>query len=256
MVKATETRSHSSLVFGFFLLIVLALSGCGNNPSFTQDTRQVGSLGTGEIPGQADPATQVVAAQCEAAAAANQLQSVNQTLVFQDPGRSCDWGRNGNLGKRDQWHQGRIEQDQSVALPTGSTLCHVAFDFPQQKFRFDDHFWFAINDVIMASSLNYDDRFGVTNGFSLFDWSKLVGTHWDKQREGVWCLGGAQCDWPDTEEDGPINMNFRVGTYYAVTARDRTRTSHVFKFVTVGDNDASDCQHRPVSMNVTLRYIR
>jgi hypothetical protein len=132
----------------------------------------------------------------------------------------------------------------------------VKFDFPKQAFRFDDHFWFTFNDAILATSIDYRDRFGVTNGLSLFDWNKIVGTNWDSSREGVWCLAGAACNWPETDTEGTISMNFREGTYYAVTARDRSRTRHEFQFVTVGDNDSTDCQHRPVNMTATLQYVK
>ena len=252
------TNSARSIFVRLVLIAVplVVVSGCSNKASFTQDKTQTGSLGTTDLPGMNDPNTQAVAATCEEAARKGTMKSQSQPLHFPDPGQTCDWDKDGNLGKRDLWHQARIEQRLTVTLPTGSTLCHVAFDFPSQQFRFDDHFWFLFNDVIMASSLRYDDRFGVTNGLSLYNWSKLVGTNWDTSREGIWCLAGASCSWPKTDTDGRISMNFRTGTYYAVTARDRSRNVHEFSFVTVGDNDATDCQHKPVDVNATLQYVQ
>lgn len=248
--------NHRNLNLLFAVILSTGLTGCANKMSFSQDESTSAAAQTDDLPGVDDPATQAVAATCADAESRGLMQSYSQSLRFEDPGQVCNWENDGNLGRRDQWHQGRIEQKLAVNLPAGSTLCHVKLDFPQQRFRFDDHFWFTFNDVILAASLDYRDRFGVTNGLSLFSWSKIVGTFWDASREGVWCLAGASCAWPKTDTEGSISMNFRNGTYYAVTARDRARTQHEFSFVTVGDNDSTDCQHRPVSLNVTLQYVR
>lgn len=247
------------------LIAVVAFSssmGCGNKMSFQQqDSKGANAAldnneGDEPLPGEDDPATHEVASTCETAATAGRLLEMSTPLAFPDPGRVCAWETDGNLAKRDQYHQGRIQQKIAIDLPAGSTLCHVKFEFQKQAFRFDDHFWLTFNDVILASSINYSDRFGVTNGLSLFDWGKIVGTHWDASREGVHCLAGAACSWPKTDTEGTITMDFRTGTYYAVTARDRTRTRHEFQMVTVGDNDSTDCQHRPVNMNATLVYVK
>ncbi|CAN5689942.1 hypothetical protein BH10BDE1_BH10BDE1_01180 [soil metagenome] len=255
--------SKNHLKMMMLAISVIALSACSNNMGFSQDAKIAGALGadglpadTGELPGANDPGTQEVANECAAAEASGRLLEQTASLNFPDPGHACLWNQDGNLGKRDQWHQGRIEQPLNVTLPAGSTLCHVKFEFTKQKFRFDDHFWFTFNDVIMATSIDYRDRFGVTNGLSLFNWPKLVGTEWFPSREKVWCLAGAACSWPKTDTDGTIQMNFREGTYYAVTARDRARNVHTFSFITVGDNDSSDCQHKPVDMTATLQYVR
>lgn len=256
-------NSKTQLFLAASIAASLTSTGCSNKMSFSQDSKSATAVGEGglppdtsELPGADDPTTQEVANECAAAEAGGRLLTQTATLDFPDPGHACLWNEDGNLGKRDQWHQGRIEQPLSVTLPQGSTLCHVKFDFIKQKFRFDDHFWFTFNDVIMAASIDYRDRFGVTNGLSLFSWPKLVGTEWDASREKVWCLGGATCAWPKTDTEGTIQMDFRTGTYYAVTARDRSRNVHTFSFITVGDNDSTDCQHRPVGMTATLTYVR
>lgn len=242
------------------LAMLLLLAGCQNGATFEKmpDSTYLTLNGDSNVPlpGVDDPATQVVATLCEQAEANGTLQEQTQVLNFADPGKTCAWNTDGNLGKRDQWHQARTEQKLTVPLPAGSTLCHIKFDFQTQQFRFDDHFWFTFNDVVLAASINYSDRLGVTNGLSLFDWKKLVGTKWDNSREGVWCLAGAACSWPKTDTDGKISMNFREGTYYAVSARDRARTQHTFSFITVGDNDDTDCQHKPVTALATLQFVK
>ncbi len=257
----------------FAILVAVAVMGtslgCSNKMSFEQDSaKALGDTGNGanggfdndltddDLPGRNDPGTQIIASTCEAAQAAGTLRELSTPLAFPDPGRACAWNTDGNLGRRDQYHQGRIQQSIAIDLPAGSTLCHVRFDFQRQAFRFDDHFWLTFNGVILAASINYNDRFGKTNGLTIFDWGKIVGTNWDDNREGVHCLAGAACDWPRTDTEGTISMNFRTGTYYAVTARDRARTRHEFSFITVGDNDGTDCQHRPVNLNATLQYVQ
>jgi hypothetical protein len=239
---------------------LLILAGCQNGASFEQapgsNYLSLDADPTVPLPGTGDSATQQVATLCEQAEAKGTLLNQTEILTFADPGKACAWGVDGNLSPRDQWHQARTEQKLNVQLPAGATLCHMKFDFKSQPFRFDDHFWFTFDDVILASSIDYSDRFGVTNGLSLFDWSKIVGTRWDTSREGVWCMAGAACSWPKTDTDGKINMDFRDGSYYAVSARDRARTQHSFSFVTVGDNDSTDCQHLPVTTTVTLQYVK
>jgi hypothetical protein len=179
-----------------------------------------------------------------------------------DPKLTCAWSQGGNLGLLDGHFQARVEQNVEFDLPVGSKICDMAFSFPDQSMKYDDHIFLAFDDALLAASYPVDDRLPKSSaGIMTYSWSSLVGTTWPLGNFAyVYCLGKdegkSSCHWPETETQGTISMNFDPTILQTITARNIGRTIHQFKFITTGDNDSTDCQHEPLEFSVRVRYTQ
>lgn len=179
------------------------------------------------------------------------------TISFPRPTQTCPWNQIGNLGIRNGYFQGRIEQTQPFTLPPQSTLCSLSFEFAEQQFVFDDHFILAFDGVVVASSYDFTPLLDKRNKLPVYAWDKIAGTVWDTSKEGVFCSGtGSECSWPRTEVAGPIRMSFLPAFVQNIAALDVNRTQHRFDMITIGDNDDGDCEHAPIAFRVRAVYAR
>lgn len=185
------------------------------------------------------------------------------TVDFPAPDKMCAWNVGGNSGTRDSYFQARTEQDVEFLLPAGATICDLDFQFQKQQFYYDDHILLALNDRILASSYNWKKLLSKdSNGLEIYDWSKIVNQDWEtpSSLEGVFCAGMAEglstCQWPSTQVEGDIAMEFDKSIIQKVMAASVGADKHVFKFVTTGDNDTSvDCWHKAISFQVDVKYV-
>jgi hypothetical protein len=193
-------------------------------------------------------------------------ETVTLEVNFPKPNQTCAWNQNGNLPPRNDYFQARIEQRVTLDLPAEATICDMAFDFPTQKYLYDDHFLMTLNGKVLASSYNFADELSATNGLLNYAWSPIAGIFWDQRnKEGIFCAkvtgtdGNAysgSCSWPDTDIAGQISMSFPAQVFYATMANDLQRTHHEISFVSIGDNDDLDCEHSDINFNVTVKYVR
>jgi hypothetical protein len=183
-------------------------------------------------------------------------------VSFPNPGGQCKWEQDGNLSMLNGFFRARGEQMSDFTLPSGAILCSLTFSFPQQQFVFDDHFLFTFDGLVLASSYNYDSLLNDVDGFAVYDWSKIAGKEWytGTVLEGQFCAGRDQnlstCSWPNTEQTGAINMSFAPSIIQKIMSFDVARTTHSFSLVTVGDNDSTDCQHAPISFDLSVKYAQ
>lgn len=193
----------------------------------------------------------------------NHLSSV-KNVRFPNPNVTCAWNQNGNLGPRDLYFQGRIEQSVTLDLPAGAKICNMAFSFPRQSFRYDDHFLFTFNDLVLASSYDFRSYLESSEGLLKYDWSRIVGIPWLTNKEGTFCasardgqgvLRSGTCSWPSTDVAGNIQMSFPQDVFYATMNYNLTRAHHEFKFVSIGDNDTLDCEHSDIRFDLAIEYV-
>lgn len=197
----------------------------------------------------------------------NPLDEVGSTPV-------CSWNQNGNSGINNGYMTARYEQVRNVALPAGATLCNVDFEFTTQAMLYDDHFFFLVNDNVVAASDDFwqnnflsAQKLQIGGGQTLdlfgFQWSPLVGkgntTKSNLPPGAAFCLGEKQglssCSWPQTEVAGKISMSVAPKVMTALGLLNKSGGIKV-SFVTTGDDDITkDCQHEPLSMKLKVRYI-
>lgn len=182
-------------------------------------------------------------------------QKLTKDLSFPKPAVTCDWEKNGNLAPKNDYFQARIEQQQALALPPNSIICDVKFNFIKQQFLYDDHFLLTFNDAIIASSYNFDSVLAMKYNLLRYDWTKIAGMYWAKNKEGKFCVAGGACSWPVTDTPGTISLEYSSLVFQKIMSEDLTRSDHVLKFVSIGDNDEQDCEHSDVRFSVDVEFV-
>jgi hypothetical protein len=196
--------------------------------------------------------------------AKGQLQEQDYEISFPNPKKACAWGADGNLEKRSSYFAARTEQVQSFQLPTSGTICKVNFEFTSQdqKFRYDDHFLIAFDKRVIAASYDFGQILDEGLGLLVYDWNKMKGANWggnNNPLETTFCAGMTEglssCSWPKTEQLGTFQLHFDDSLIHRLAALTPGISTHEFRFVTMGDNDESDCQHLDVNFKVHVSYV-
>ncbi len=194
-------------------------------------------------------------------------ETVTLEVVFPAQTESCPWGEGDNLDPEGGLLTARVEQTQALTLPTDAIICDLAFDFSGlvpdevQVMRYDDHFFFTFNDLVLASSLAVavDELPGE---LPTWDWSALAGfdyhaTGWEYE---PYCLGAeagdTTCEIPETETEGTMNLSFPDALVAELSAAAIEAGRYDFAFVTTGDDDADrDCRHAEFGFTVEVPYL-
>ncbi len=234
-----------------FIGLFFVFQNCGGSKNFSIDeTENVSSVGFGR---EIDYG--IVERLC--ATSAQLEKTIN--FDFPKPRVTCDWSNNGNLERRDQYFQARIEKQKNLDLPPGAIICSAEFSFARQNFLYDDHFMLLFNHAIIASSYDFRGTFQQKKfGLLHYNWSDMAGMYWDNDKETIFCpkIDGAvsNCKFPGHDERGIIELSYDSKFIQSLMSSGLPE-NHNFKLVTIGDNDNEDCEHSDMSFDVNLRYI-
>jgi hypothetical protein len=204
----------------------------------------------------------------KAACAGAKKKSLTQHVDFPNPARQCDWNRDDNLGKIDRKVQARREQSVALNLPANAVLCSLEITAADQPMRYDDQILLSLNDVILWTSHAFSPHLPKRDGFLVYDWTSIRGTDFDPQGSEPYCAGAADnrglCAMPRSEQSGTIKQTFdddlvlelahTAGMRMAKDGAGTTKPT-ALNFVTIGDNDASDCQHLDLALDVAATYV-
>ena len=182
-------------------------------------------------------------------------------IEFPDPGKTCNWEHSSNLSPRDEYFQARIEQSQGLDLPVGAVICGASFDFPNQRYRYDDYFALLFNRNLITSGYDFEGYLE-SKYFGLLDykWSNIRGIpmNFGSSRETIYCpqIPGAQadCQFPGHDTSGRIQLSYDDAFIQSVMATG-IPSQHSFTLVTFGDNNARDCEHSDIEFTVTVDYV-
>jgi hypothetical protein len=201
--------------------------------------------------------------------------------VFQEPPVSCSWGSDskpfqGNLGKKDQRISARFEEWRALKLPKGALLCELTLTFKDaagqadQQMRYDDEIFILFDDFILASSKDYNTRFGKRASVPIYNWANLVGAPYQSGGSlPIFCIDGSgTCAIPKTETKGILNLTVCKETTRKLAIESGIRFEsqmsfadypageHAIGMVTIGDNDSpQDCKHSPLRFRVQAKYV-
>lgn len=218
-----------------------------NKVSMTDIGNQATSVDEFSVP----PDTGYVQASCNTSNRQRRTVAYN----FPKPDYTCEWEKDGNLAKRNEYFQARIEQMRELTMGPDVILCDVKFTFDNQAFLYDDHFLLTFNNAVIASSYNFSSKLNSEYGLLRYDWSKLAGMYWDKEQEGVFCGNGGNCTWPKTDVAGSIQMSYPSILFQKLMAENINRSTHELKFISIGDNDDKDCEHSNVDFSIEVEYV-
>lgn len=186
-------------------------------------------------------------------------QSIKMPIYFKNPSVTCEFGKNGNLSRLDRYHRARTEQSQKFPLLGIGKVCDVKFNFPEQNLFYDDEVLFTFNDVLLMASKDFSSRFAMTNNLRIYDWTKIRGIDHLESNVGPYCIGSelgkGSCSIPPTETLGTVKLNIDQSLISQLTDRAIATNAAEFKWITLGDNDDSDCQHSDISFEIEIQYI-
>jgi hypothetical protein len=280
----TSAKTKSVLAIAAIGLVIgTAYTNCSNVKFDSASNPVVSSAGDIVIPpgSTQDDREEIVKKLCEP----GNTKTASQTIHFANPlntakpKATCNWGVGGNAGNEDLRQStgadpesdinrqtedkftARVEQQVTLNVPKGAVICDMDFNFPKQSMKYDDHMFFLYDDVVLAATKPIDHLLANVNGMSIYDWSRLKMQPWKfgDNQPYVYCLGmspnSMDCQWPLSATMGQIKMDFSPATLQRVTARNLSRSQHSFTMITTGDNNPEvDCQHEPVTFDVTYRY--
>lgn len=250
--------------FGIAATLVGAYNNCSNTKFSPSDISD--KVTDFDVP--------TVVRNCQELAAKGGLQTLNQTVKFEDTrvetgrGQICEFGVGDNLSVEEGNLRARYEQSQKLNLPANAVICDVQMNAGVQEFKYDDVFYLTFNNRVVASNLKSSlasrldaETIKVGNSnLSLFkyDWMRVRTAPFDSTVIEDYCLGSDEglstCKWPQTEHTGEISFDFDPVILVNLGARSNA-TNQKFGFVVVGDNDPGiDCYHQKLEFNMNVQY--
>jgi hypothetical protein len=208
---------------------------------------------------------EALAAACEDAADAQETAS--QTITFAAWNQGCAWGEDGNGDENDAHFQARREETASVILPNGAGACGLSLDFgapdggESTPMVYDDNFVFTFDGVVLATSYApLLDLLPVQDGYYMWDWDAVLGTELSFDTSiPSWCLGEDEgvstCDIPLPEQRGEMKIDLGDDIVSDLSFLAYSTGQYEFAFITLGDNDSTDCSHDDFSFSVEVPYV-
>ena len=193
-------------------------------------------------------------------------QTLQLLVEFAAPPPGCDWGEDGNLEREDLSIRARREQVDSLELPGNVVICDVEFDFEGVSggegtpMVFDDAFLFTFNDVVLVASQGSMLDVLEADPFYTYDWSAIRGGPLEFG-EGIesYCIGEEEglsdCEIPAPETSGIMSLSFEEEVIGELSLRAVLEERYDFSFITMGDNDDTDCYHEDFAFEVEVPYV-
>ena len=226
-------------------------------------TEKVTDLDVNEPPIN-DPEVEVVSTECEKALQEGRLRSATYNFNFEKQTKTCDWGINGNLSKKNAYVRARDEKYQTVDFDPSQTVCNIQLNnIHQNSFIYDDNIIITLNKYILASTTDFSRHFSSRNGLKIYDWSSIIekpaqNAKSDTTPDKQYCLGAGSgssfCLFPETETTNKIELNFDKTLIQKVLVNSSLSTVEL-GVITTGDDDNTDCIHSGLNFDVTVQYI-
>ena len=188
------------------------------------------------------------------------------SINFPNPERTCEWGANGNLGRRDGHFQARREQSVVLPVPAQAIICSLELNSESKSFVYDDQFIITFNNYVLAATKyvftkDWLAEVASNPGTYFYQWThiagKFGGTNIAGEKE-VYCYGkeqGSACDWPKSQQIGAIKVSPAPAKIQQLIALSLAQGPYELKFITIGDNNNSDCQHTSLIFQARLQYV-
>lgn len=192
------------------------------------------------------------------------LESVVEFPTWRD---GCAWGEDGNLDPAEGVFTARREEEASVEVPASTAVCDLGLDFASPDggtstpMVYDDNFVLTFDGVVLATSYApLIDMLPVVGGYPVWDWEAVAGQPLSFDA-GIptWCLGEdeglADCTIPAPETMGNLSLAFDDAIVGDLGFLAFDQGVYTFAFITLGDNDTTDCAHEDFAFTVTLPYV-
>lgn len=172
--------------------------------------------------------------------------------------QDCPWGVDDNLAPLNEHNRARVEEVDDIVLPDGAQLCDLSIRSSTADLLFDDHVTITLDDVVLVGGGYGYDVAGLPSVGNLprFDWAAIVDLPFRERDARYWCLGEPQsvCVLPETETAGQLEVDLSKAATDDLIAAMAGRSTLPFKLITFGDDDADDCAHTALTLEVEVAY--
>lgn len=244
------------------LVLMMLLVACNSGKSDTVGGETTDTGGTGDDVNLDD------ADDVEDLCNEQEPETLTFLIEFEALDGGCPFGEGDNLDDAQGVMTARIEQTESLSLPSSAVICDVTFDFQGVSggegtpMVYDDNFLFTFNDVVLAASYGplVEDLPTSDGLFYEYDWSAVRGYEISFDDSiPTYCLGEADgladCTIPPPETNGIMSLAFDGDVVNQLSLTAVRQDRYDFTFITLGDNDGTDCSHEEFAFEVEVPYV-
>ncbi|MGE0172052.1 MAG: hypothetical protein AB7T49_04675 [Oligoflexales bacterium] len=183
-------------------------------------------------------------------------ETLSQTLNF-PASAECAFNQNGNLDRKNGFHQAISTQTLNVPIPANIVLCEINIESSVSDLRYDDFLIFTLDKyVLVGSNGNMMDLLQKDGNLYIWNFDKIKGQPADLDDTlPPYCIG-ASCDVPGHDQAGPFNVNFTTSEIRELANRQLGKNELDFSLITTGDDNDGDCEHTEFNLSLTLRYSK
>lgn len=181
--------------------------------------------------------------------------TVSEVLASFPTRKDCSFGANGNLSAQNGYLRARETQSYSIPLPANAVLCEFEVASSTSNWHYDDFTMLTLNDRVLVSS-NESLRVPLTSeaGIFLWDWNNVKGSLISNFEATSYCLGGT-CTIPPHDQQGALNITLNQNSMFELAKQILATSSLELNLMSFGDNDAEDCFHSGLDLNVRYKYV-
>ncbi len=186
----------------------------------------------------------------------------------------CNWGQNGNATIENEKIRARNEQVIELIEIERSTICAMKIQSRDENFRYEDHFFLTLNDLILVAghdvnlfdSVPSDEDTAET--IYEYQWDRLLN---QPMLGNVYCLGGTfsrdeiasndkGCHFPSPGRsgvvpEGKLRLNFPQLAVQSLIDKIPAEDPFVLSFITTGDNDSNDCTNSAFDLEIEVVVV-
>ncbi len=232
-------------------IMILTLNSCGSDGDKVSEDVLITPI-TG-APEDIEEVKEEIAYDCS-----SELEVVTLDITIPASTKSCEWGKNGNLSKRNTYTRAKSETPTYFVLPNYQTVCGLEITSEREEFKYDDHIYLTLNNSVLFSSYpnHMEDLTIEGSKVPQFNWEKLKNTKFTNNDYERFCLGsdmGSYCHFPQTQRTGEMKIKIIDEVIQEVVALNIDRDTHILIVIVTGDNDASDCKHSEINVQLEIK---
>jgi hypothetical protein len=188
---------------------------------------------------------------CDIAKERGYLKTSNEIIEYKanfNLGAQCKWEemKNGHIRGYKEWPK-------TFSVNSERVLCKMEFD-SNKELQFDDSLVLTLNDNILFWGNVQEEVFTQKDGIYQYDWKKIYDSSMGSVGGGC-VMGATTCVIPSHDTPGAIKLAFN-DDLNDVIMKDVEDKGALFTLRAFGDNDdAVDCSHTGVELNVTYTYF-
>lgn len=177
-------------------------------------------------------------------------ETMTERLAY-PPTNECSFGQGDNLTALDGVLRAKEEQRVPVTLPEGAVICSIALVSETQSLLYDDALALVAGGYQLMSSVDNTSQLSEDGGLFLWDWTKVLDQPFGANNS--YCAG--TCTIPGHDVAGRLQMSFTSEQLAPLSLSLVNEKTVDFTVVTMGDNDAGDCEHTDLNMDLTIQYV-